>query len=84
MYTGHLVRISGIVCTLIAFLLQSGVKQGAVISSVQFCCYINKLLFNVESNGIGGFIGKMFVAAHSHMLTICANVSCNMWYTVYL
>ena len=33
-----------------------------------FCCYIDRLLFNLEANGIGSFIGKMFVRALA-----CAN-----------
>ena len=44
-----------------SFPIENGVKQGAMISPMLFCCYIDKLLFNLEANGIGCFIGKMFV-----------------------
>ena len=40
-----------------------------MISRVLLCCYINTLLFNLEGNDIGCFIGKCLLA-NSHMLTI--------------
>ena len=46
-----------------SFTVKNGVKQGAVISPVLFCIYIDTLLFNLEINGLGHFIGKMCVGA---------------------
>ena len=34
-----------------------------MINPVLFYCYNDKLVFNLEANGIGCFIGKMFVDA---------------------
>ena len=34
-----------------------------MISAVLFCCYIDKLLCELEINSIGCFIGKMFVGS---------------------
>ena len=62
-YTRHLVRISQTGVNSNSFAVQNGVKQGVVISPVPFCIYIDKLLFNLEANGIGCFIGEMFVRA---------------------
>ena len=58
------------------FHVKSGVKQGAVISLVVFCCYFYKLLFN-----IGYFNGKMFIGA---LGSCCVNVSCNAQYAICL
>ena len=64
MYTGHLVRLSWNGVYSNSFCVKNGVKQGAVISPVLFCCYIDKLSINLEAKGIGCFIvGKLFVGA---------------------
>ena len=49
-----------------SFPVKYGVKQGAVINSVLFCIYIGNLLCELDGNGIGCFIGKMFVGALAH------------------
>ena len=66
MYTGHLVRISWNGVYSNSFPVKNGVKQGAVISTVLICCYIGKLLFNLETKGMGCVIGKLFVGALSY------------------
>ena len=63
MYTGHLVRISWNCVYSNSFSVKHDIRQGAVNSPVLFCFYIDKLLCELESNGIGCFIGKMFVGA---------------------
>ena len=53
----------------IAASLAADPAEDEVAVSCQSPYYIDKLLFNLEANGIGCFIGKMFA--------YCANVSCN-------
>ena len=52
---------------------KNGVKRGAVISQVLFCIYIDKLLFNLEANGIGCFIVKMLAGGLAYAKDIVLN-----------
>ena len=54
-----------------------------MISPVLFCCYTDKLLFNLEANGIGCFIGKMFVGELAYaddivLIAPTSHVMCRM------
>ena len=66
MYNCHLVRISWNGVYSNSFPVKNGVKQGAVISLVLVCIYIDRLLCELEGNGIDCFIGKVFVNALSY------------------
>ena len=67
MNTGYLAKIywNGVYSN--SFPVKMVQKQGCVISPVLFCCYIDKLLFNLDANGIGCFIDKMFVGGLAHV-----------------
>ena len=41
----------------------NGVKQGGIISPVLFCVYIDQLLINLASSGVGCYVGLNFVGA---------------------
>jgi hypothetical protein len=41
----------------------NGVKQGAVLSPVLFCVYVDNLLVALSNAGVGCFIGSTFVGA---------------------
>ena len=43
------------------FLVDSGVKQGAVMSQILFCIYLDGLLNLMDVAQIGCFIGRVFV-----------------------
>jgi hypothetical protein len=45
------------------FLAANGVKQGAVLSPVLFCVYIDNMLKLLADTGIGCYIGTNFVGA---------------------
>ena len=38
-------------------------KQGGIISPVLFCVYIDQLLINLASSGVGCYVGLNFVGA---------------------
>jgi Reverse transcriptase (RNA-dependent DNA polymerase)/Endonuclease/Exonuclease/phosphatase family len=63
LYTHNLVRVSW--CGLLSeyFLAANGVKQGAVLSPVLFCVYIDDLLLLLSKAGVGCYIGSYFVGA---------------------
>jgi hypothetical protein len=45
------------------FPISNGVKQGAIISPILFCVYIDTLLIRLQKNGAGCHIGNLFAAA---------------------
>ena len=63
LYMSNLVRVSwgGIVSDY--FSAVNGVKQGAVLSPVLFCVYIDGLLLQLSKAGVGCYIGPHFVGA---------------------
>ena len=45
------------------FSVKNGVKQGAVVSPILFCVYLDVLLTELKKTGLGCFIGSWFAAA---------------------
>jgi hypothetical protein len=48
------------------FLAANGVKQGAVMSPVLFCVYIDELLISISKVCVGCYIGGFFVGAFAY------------------
>ena len=48
------------------FNIQNGVRQGAVVSPSIFCIYLDTLLKNLKTSGIGCHIGKIFMGAFGY------------------
>ena len=46
-----------------SFSVSNGVKQGAIVSPILFCMYLDTLLMELRKAGVGCFIGDWFVAA---------------------
>ena len=63
LYTGHMVRVSWAGFASDYFKALNGVKQGGIISPVLFCVYIDQLLINLASSGVGCYVGLNFVGA---------------------
>ena len=63
LYTNNLVRVSW--CGFLSdyFSVVNGVKQGAVLSPVLFCVYIDDLLISLSKAGVGCYVGPFFVGA---------------------
>ena len=61
MYVNHRARVqwNGVCSTVFAVL--NGVKQGAIISPIMFCVYIDDLLLLLVKSEVGCFIGNWFV-----------------------
>ena len=51
---------------MIYFIPTNVVKQGAVLSPLLFCLYIEKLLLLLADYGIGCYIGSQFVGAQAY------------------
>lgn len=62
-YTNNFVRISWCGVASDYFLASNGVKQGAVLSPILFCVYIDNLLALLSKAGFGCYIGSQFVGA---------------------
>ena len=62
-YTHNFVRIRWCGALTDYFLAANGVKQGAVLSPVLFCLYVDNLLVLLSSAGFGCFLGTHFVGA---------------------
>jgi hypothetical protein len=63
MYTSNFVCISWGGTTTDYFSVINGVKQGAVLSPVLYCVYIDDLLLLLSRAGVGCYIGQHFVGA---------------------
>jgi hypothetical protein len=58
----------------------NGVKQGAVLSPVPFCVYVDNLLVALSHAGVGCLIGSTFVGALAYaddFCNYCAHGYCN-------
>jgi hypothetical protein len=62
-YTQNFVRVSWGGAVSDYFSAVNGVKQGAVLSPVLFCIYVDDLLLLLSKAGVGCFIGPNFVGA---------------------
>ena len=62
-YTNSVVRVAWGGVTSDYFSVVNGVKQGAVLSPVLFCVYIDNLLTLLSKAGFGCYIGSVFVGA---------------------
>jgi hypothetical protein len=63
MYCSHLTRVTWNGSCSNFFKVYNGVKQGAIISPILFCIYIDGLLRKLEQSRVGCFMGKFFVGA---------------------
>ena len=63
MYTDQQIRVlwNGKYST--CFSVNNGVKQGAIVSPILFCVYLDVLLSELQKAGLGCFIGTWFAAA---------------------
>ena len=84
MYTNHVTRVAWNGVPSGRFSVKNGVKQGAVLSPVLFCLYLNMLLSLLAKSGVGCLVGECYVGALAyaddivllasamrHMLKIC-------------
>ena len=46
-----------------SFLVKNGVRQGAILSPSLFCVYLDELLHRLRDNGVGCFVGGVFLGA---------------------
>lgn len=63
LYTNNQMCISwnGVISDL--FIAENGVKQGAVLSPILFCVYLDDLLILLSKAGVGCYLGSQFVGA---------------------
>ena len=48
------------------FEFRNGIKQGAVLSPILFCVYMDTLLKRLENSGVGCYTGHVFAGAVSY------------------
>ena len=63
MYTNHITRVAWNGVYSNSFKVLNGVKQGAIISPILFCIYLDDLLCRLRDSGVGCFVGSIFVGA---------------------
>jgi hypothetical protein len=63
MYTNHITRVAWNGVYSNSFKVLNGVKQGAIISPILFCIYLDGLLCRLRDSGVGCFVGSIFVGA---------------------
>ena len=63
MYTSQSINVNWNGCVSNVFKTQNGVKQGGVLSPILFTIYFDELLSNLESSGVGCFVGNTFMGA---------------------
>ena len=63
MYTGQQIKVLWNGVNSRTFQALNGVKQGAIISPILFCIYLDTLLLELKKAGLGCHIGHWFVAA---------------------
>jgi hypothetical protein len=63
MYLSHLTSVNWNNCHSQSFRVRNGVRQGAILSPVLFCVYLDVLLGRLGSHGVGCHIGSLFVGA---------------------
>lgn len=63
MYTSQSINVNYNGCTSDQFNAKNGVKQGGVLSPILFTIYFDELLLNLESSGVGCFVGNKFMGA---------------------
>ena len=63
LYTNNFIRVNWFGVFSPYFMALNGVKQGAVLSPILFCVYLDNLLILLSNSGIGCFIGRNFVGA---------------------
>lgn len=63
LYTNNFIRVNWFGVSSPYFMALNGVKQGAVLSPILFCIYLDNLLISLSNSGFGCFIGHNFVGA---------------------
>jgi hypothetical protein len=66
LYTNNQVCVLWAGLTSDYFSTLNGVKQGAVVSPILFCIYIDDLLLRLKMSGVGCYIGDNFVGAFAY------------------
>lgn len=69
------------------FIVRNGVKQGGVSSPILFCIYIDNLLIELSSSGVGCYMGSIFIgdlAYADDIVLITPNTICHASDAVYM